>query len=159
MAFGVKDQLEFTEKVLEDNNPLGVDGKEYDLVIFGNGPYPWDEDDGVKADWLPTHKWGPSPAWALLCWKEGERAPYDSTTHVQPLGEYVKLHLLQLRQMKTQSRRTSSIVHNMNDEGAEEDDDDAADESGGKEDDEENAEEENAEAEADDTLIIVAPTH
>ena len=57
MAFGVKDQLEFTEKVLEDNNPLGVDGKEYDLVIFGNGPYPWNEDEGVKADWLPTHKW------------------------------------------------------------------------------------------------------
>lgn len=155
MAFGVKDQLEFTEKVLEDNKPLDVDGKEYDLVIFGNGPYPWDEDEGLKADWLPIHKWGPSPAWALLWWKNGERIPFPKN-HVQALGEYVKLHLLQLRQMKTQSRQASSIMHNMNDEDAEDDDADDADECGGEED--------TAtltlitETQADDTLIIVVPT-
>lgn len=96
-AFGVKDQMEFIQKVLDKENPLKVDAKEYSLAIFGNGPFPTDEDENLPKNWCPKHEWGPHPAWVLLCWKDG-RVPYDSGLHVEPIGAEVPQHLLWLQQ-------------------------------------------------------------
>ena len=74
-AFGVADQEEFTQKALDkENNPLNLQGdEEYDVAVFGNGPYPWDKDEGI--DWVPEHKWGPHPDWVKMCWVDGKRVP------------------------------------------------------------------------------------